>query len=196
MSKPDITRILEFQKFLLTFRGVKRTLYIPGTDEAENDVDHSYFLALLAWFIAPQIDTELDTNKIIKYALIHDLVETYAGDTFAFDVAAQADKKEREHQSLIKIKENFSDFPGMIEAIEAYEQRQDRESKFVYALDKMTPAFLSSLDGGRCWIENEITFEAAGAYDAPKVAISGDVMPYYEALQEYLSSHPEFYHPS
>lgn len=194
MKKPDITRILDLQQFLLAFRNVERALYIPGTDEAENDVDHSYFLAMLAWFLAPQIDAELDIGKILKYCLVHDLIEVYAGDTFAFDAAGVKDKKEREHQSFLRIKDEFTDFPDMIEAIETYESRDDRESKFVYALDKMTPAFISCLDEGRCWIENKITFDEARAYDAPKVAISEDVMPYYEALQEYLGARPEFYH--
>lgn len=194
MSKPDIARVLDFQKFLLAFRGVERALYIPDTDESENDVDHSYFLAMLAWFLAPHIDPELDTGKIIKYCLVHDLVEVHAGDTFAFDAEGQEDKKQREHQAYLKIREDFPDFPQMSEAIGIYEKREDRESKFVYALDKMTPAFLSCLDEGRCWLENEITYDDAYAYDSEKVKASEDLWSYFEALHEHLRAHPEYFH--
>lgn len=194
MKKPDITQVFEFQKFLLAFRGTKRAIYIPGSDESENDVDHSYFLAMLAWFLAPQIDPTLDTGKITKYCLVHDLVEVYAGDTFAFDSVGQQDKKEREHQAFIKIKEQFPEFPQMSEAIETYEQKTDRESKFVYALDKMTPAILSCLDDGRAWLENEITYDEVYEYDSHKVKTSEDIWPHFEALHSHLKNHPEYFH--
>ena len=39
---------------------------------------------------------EVDLMKVVKMLLYHDVVEIDAGDTFAYDEAAHADKAERE----------------------------------------------------------------------------------------------------
>jgi putative hydrolase of HD superfamily len=66
----------------------------------ENDTEHSYNLAMTAWYLAAYFP-ELDKNKLIRYALVHDLVEIHAGDTFAFgDAKHIASKSEREAAAL------------------------------------------------------------------------------------------------
>lgn len=54
-------------------------------DHFENDAEHSFQLAMLCWSANHQYALSLLDEKIIKYALIHDLVEVYAGDTDAQD---------------------------------------------------------------------------------------------------------------
>jgi 5'-deoxynucleotidase YfbR-like HD superfamily hydrolase len=84
MQKPDIQRLIEFQTFLLKFQKIERSIALPGPGEhKENDVEHSYFLAMAAWYLAPHFP-QIDRDKAIRYALVYDLVETYAGDTNAF----------------------------------------------------------------------------------------------------------------
>ncbi|MEX0934219.1 MAG: HD domain-containing protein, partial [Candidatus Saccharimonadales bacterium] len=117
-QKPDIKPVLELQKFLIDFRNIKRMVYFPDGDERENDVEHSFFLAVIAWQLAERIDPSFDMGKIMQYALVHDLVEVHAGDTFAFGEGADT-KHARELAALGKIKDQFSqDFPALTETIE------------------------------------------------------------------------------
>lgn len=44
----------------------------------ENDTEHSYNLTITAWYSAQQFP-KLDKDLIIRYALVHDIVEAYAG---------------------------------------------------------------------------------------------------------------------
>lgn len=60
MKKPTLERLLEFQKFLVQFRGIKRVVHFPST-ENENDIEHSYSLAMTAWFLG-QYFPELDRD--------------------------------------------------------------------------------------------------------------------------------------
>lgn len=91
-DKPDIRRLLEFQKLLVQFQHISRVTHIPGSWEAENDTEHSYNLAMTAWFLAPHFP-QLDCDKLIRYALVHDLVEVHAGDTYIYaDEATLASK--------------------------------------------------------------------------------------------------------
>ncbi len=43
--------------------------------------------------------------------------------------------------------------------IEQYEKREDKESKFVYALDKIEPILHLYTSGGKTWREKKITIE-------------------------------------
>jgi putative hydrolases of HD superfamily len=43
---------------------------------------------------------ELDSFKCIKMALLHDIVEVFAGDTVIFDAKMEATKEERERKAI------------------------------------------------------------------------------------------------
>jgi 5'-deoxynucleotidase YfbR-like HD superfamily hydrolase len=70
------------------------------------------------------------------YSLAHDLVEIYAGDVLCFDNVARIGKEERERSALDRIRQEIN-FPALIKYIEQYELKQDPESQFIYALDKI-----------------------------------------------------------
>ena len=53
----------------------------PSAEHRESDTDHTVMLGLIACSLAHQYAPQLDTSKVAEYALIHDLVEVYAGDS-------------------------------------------------------------------------------------------------------------------
>ncbi len=114
----------------------------------ENDIEHTYKLAMCAWFIIQQEKLHLNLNKVLRYVLVHDLVETYAGDTNTFIASELATKKERESESLQRL---LLEYPFLGKIIKKYEQKNDPESKFVYALDKLEVNLETLLDNGRSW---------------------------------------------
>jgi hypothetical protein len=48
-------------------------------EQPESDTDHTVMLALIACALAPIVDARLDVGLVAQYALVHDLVEAYAG---------------------------------------------------------------------------------------------------------------------
>ena len=70
---------------------IDRNHHILQSEKQENDVEHSYAVAMLCWYLHDALKLELDIAKILKYALVHDFVEVYAGDvnTFASKIARQ-----------------------------------------------------------------------------------------------------------
>lgn len=172
----DLSRILEFNKLLITFREVERQVMVAKKDQKENDAEHSYQLAMLGWYISSGIP-ELDSRLVIKYALVHDLVEAYAGDTdvFSKDPGAHASKKNREEEAAKRIKKEFPEFSELHELIEEYERKENAESRFVYALDKLLPALNIYQDGGRTWQQRGISFEMVVEEKKRKVSVSPEV---------------------
>lgn len=155
----DLQKIFWFIKFLNKFSLVKRYHYVNCEDRLENDTEHSYHLTMLAWYIVDSYRLNLNKDLIIKYALIHDLVETYAWDTFIYeqDKNIKESKSQREHDAMIKINKEFYEFDDMNHLIQKYEKREDLESKFVYALDKIMDPIKTFIDGWRLWKNIDLT---------------------------------------
>ena len=135
----NLEQLLNFLKLNHAFQQTKRSIYATGEDRLENDAEHSYQLALVAWYLISSHKLDLDSDKAVKYALCHELVEVYAGDTpnFGEGVEMKSDKVDREKNALQRLRSEFSEFEELFETIEHYEKRDDAESKFVYALDKL-----------------------------------------------------------
>ncbi|HYH75307.1 MAG TPA: HD domain-containing protein [Candidatus Saccharimonadales bacterium] len=193
MDQPDITRLLSFQSLLLQFQAIERVTHIPGSHRPENDTEHSYNLAMTAWFVS-QYFPELDKDTVIRYALIHDLVEVHAGDTYVYADQAMLDSKhEREAAALAKLEAEWPDFPAMANTIKAYELRADAEAKFVYALDKIMPIMVIFLSEGYTWQQEGITPERLDQVKRHKVAVSPEIEPYYQALYQLLLANRHFF---
>jgi putative hydrolases of HD superfamily len=156
-----IDNLFKFISFTQHFRAVERDVYISGTTRYENDSEHSYQLALTAWYLCEELRLAHDRNKILKYALVHDLVETYAGDTPAF--SSQTDykdsKDDREEQSRKKIISELPFFSELHTSIDDYNLKNENESRFVYVVDKIMP-MLNQYPQDTSYYKNEgITFE-------------------------------------
>lgn len=186
--KEHLQKVLKFSELLNHFRLVERMMRVNGNGRQENDVEHSYQLAMLAWYIADSRKLDMDTDRIVKYALAHDLVEVYAGDTYVFstDEKHVAGKKDREHEAFERLKNEFSDFPELFEAISAYEKKEDRESRFVYALDKIQPVINYYLDNGESYRDIEVSIDMVLETRAEKVKISPEAKEYFDEILPLL----------
>jgi len=184
----SLEKLLKFTDFLHKFRAIERSLLVRDSERSENDVEHSYSLAMLAWYLNETYQINLEQDKLFKYALAHDLVEVYAGDTYFYHNNEQVlkDKIERELEAAHKIKEEFPDFSELHEIIKQYESRADVESKFIYALDKMEPVLNIYLDKGRTWRKNNVTLEMLEIAKTPKVAIDPTIKKIFKDLVQKL----------
>lgn len=195
--KADIHRLIELQRLLLSFSQVDRRTHRQHVGEFihENDTEHSYNLAMSAWFLA-QWFPELNKDLLIQYSLVHDLVEIHAGDTYIYGTEAELSSKEqREADALVKLESEWNDFKDMNETIHAYEHRLDAESKFVYALDKIMPIMLIYIHDGYTWDKEGVTVDMLHKAKIEKVKVSPEVQPYFEQLHELLLSRPDLIKP-
>ncbi len=185
----NLDEIIKFVEIQNAFRRVERVMYANGTDRLENDSEHSYNLAMLAWYIVDTEKLDLDKDLVIRYALIHDLAEVYAGDTYIYsdDKDYLESKIVREHEALERLKQEFPSGKDIFSLVEQYERREDHESRFVYALDKIQPVIHIYLDhGGRMWREKNVTLDMLVAHKQGKVALSPEIEPYWNELVAIL----------
>ena len=138
-------------RLLHAFQTVERVVLAPDLTRKENDIEHSYMLAMFCWYLHDSLGLKLDMYKVFQYSLAHDFVEVYAGDTYAFDHKGKKTKHKREENARLRIAAEFPEFKDMHEAIKRYEDREDPESVFVHAVDKLLPMLTNYLQKGHNW---------------------------------------------
>ena len=95
---------LEFLAIADRMKSIERKTLLLDKSKLENDAEHSWHFALMAMTLFEHCGIAgVDINRVMKMAIIHDLVEIYAGDTPAFDLAANTNKLERENLSADKL---------------------------------------------------------------------------------------------
>ena len=155
-------RLIQQLAFLVEADQLKRVLRrtsLIGNDRKENTAEHSWHFALMALTLAEHATEPLDVPRVLKLALIHDLVEIDAGDSFVYDSAAMADKAERELAAAERI---FGLLP-LDQATEyralwdEFEEQQTPEAKFAAAVDRLCGMLPNYKNQGGSWTEHGIT---------------------------------------
>lgn len=178
--------LLQFAHFTHLTHKVERVARIPGETRYANTVEHSYQLTLLAWYLIEKENLPLNKDLVIKYSLVHDLVETYAGDTYAHGTEGKDTKVQREHDAQKRIALEFPEFNDLHAHIQAYETKQDPESRFVYALDKLIDPINMYMEDGKLWHEKNITLQEVLDYKTEKIAVDPTVSKYFAELVTLL----------
>lgn len=187
--------IFSLVKLLTGFQMVERGVFVPGTNRKENDTEHSYNLAMAAWLLIIRDKLPLEINKVLRYALVHDLVELYAGDSFALDNAQAATKADREAAAMEQLEADELTH-GLANDIHAYEALADEEARFVYALDKLMPAFGILFGNATIWKDNSLTQAQWEAKFRGKIEASQYAKPYLEFVVNQQKNHAELFAPS
>ncbi len=154
-------RLKKQKEFLLEVDKMKqiyRQTHIRGGSRQENDAEHSWHLALMAFLLSEHANEEVDVLKVMKMVLIHDLVEIDAGDTYAYDAAGNASKRQREEKAADRI---FGILPEDQEKEirnlwEEFEQYETPEAEFAHVLDNFQPLSLNDDNGGMDWKRHQV----------------------------------------
>lgn len=182
----DLTDLLAFIDLTHKFQSIKRVVFKRASRYLENDAEHSYQLALVSWYISDVHKLKLNKEKLLMYAIAHDLVEIYAGDVYFYNTKARAKKEENERKAFEKIKADFPRFTALHNTIHSYEAKKDKESKFVWALDKLLPMLNIYLDGGRNWKKKGLTLSTIHKFKRGMIAQSEAIEKYYKLLYKTL----------
>lgn len=138
----------KIQQLVLDVQKVERGHAIPPKGRPENVIEHSFSVTMLCWRIYDDLKPNLNLEKVLKYCLAHDFLERGLKkdfNTYATE-AEKSEKLKREEQELKKLQDEFDDFKPMLDIIEAYENKNDEESRFVWCVDKIQGLVLGEID--------------------------------------------------
>lgn len=167
-SKGDIEKQLDFAAEIDKMTHIlRRTLLIDGT-RRENDAEHSWHIAMMALIFAPYMEEKVNKEHAAALCLAHDLVEIYAGDTFAFDTAGYKTKEIREKQAADRLFSMLPDGQGEeVRALwEEFEAGSTAEAKLANCMDRLQPFLHNTLTDGHTWVEGKV--KAADVFNRMK----------------------------
>tara|TARA_B100000745_G_scaffold294549_1_gene237657 strand:+ start:18719 stop:19357 length:639 start_codon:yes stop_codon:yes gene_type:complete len=145
-------QMIAMGKISLEFARTDRATCHEDGVTRESDTDHSFMLGLTAGAFADTFLPRLNRGRVVEFALLHDLVEVYAGDVPTFKKPTPEIKKQKddaEHAALLRIKDQFGEnFPWIHETIEEYERKDTPEARFVKVIDKLEAKITNILNGG------------------------------------------------
>ena len=154
-----IGKQLAFSLEIDKVKNIFRQTHLSGSGRNENDAEHSWHMAVMAYLLREYANEEIDIAKVMLMCLIHDIVEVDAGDTFAYDSVGLQTQKAREDEAKKRIfsilpEEQAREFMDLFDEFEAYETA---ESKFAHAMDNFQPLILNNSNNGSDWQEHHVT---------------------------------------
>jgi putative hydrolase of HD superfamily len=164
-----LARQIEFIAECDKLKEIFRQTINTESRRAENDAEHSWAFALCVLVLAEHANEKIDVLRVLKMAIVHDLVEIDAGDTFAYDATAAANQHEREAHAADRIfgllpPDQAKEFRALWDEFEA---RATPEAKFAHACDRFQPMLLNARTEGGSWRAHGITLDRAQKRAAP-----------------------------
>jgi putative hydrolase of HD superfamily len=145
--------LLEIDKLKLILRRSK----LFDNSRYENDAEHSWHISMMAIVLSEYANEAIDTLKVLKMLLIHDLVEIDAGDSFLY--GENIDEKFKNEE--LAAKRIFGMLPDdqskeFIVLWEEFENNHTAEAKFAVALDRLEPIMQNYYTQGHAWKKHRI----------------------------------------
>ena len=156
-----IEKQLAFSLEIDKVKNIFRQTHLSGDGRNENDAEHSWHMAIMAYLLREYSNEDIDIAKVMLMCLIHDIVEIDAGDTYAYDAEALQSQKAREDAAKQRI---FAILPEeqaqeLIALFDEFEEYETAESKFAHAMDNIQPLILNNSNNGGDWREHDVTVE-------------------------------------
>ena len=154
-----LKRQLDFALEIDKEKNIFRQTHLSGHGRQENDAEHAWHMAVMAYLLREYANEEVDIAKVMLMCLIHDIVEIEAGDTYAYDSESMKTQKAREDAAKEKIysilpEDQKQEFRGLFDEFEACETA---ESRFAHAMDNLQPLLLNNSNQGGDWKEHQVT---------------------------------------
>lgn len=165
-------------------KNILRQTHLSGRGRRENDAEHAWHMAMMIYLLKEYSNEPFDVAKAMMMALIHDIVEIDAGDTFAYDEVGLATQKEREQAAADRIfgllpDDQRDELRALFEEFEAYETP---ESRFAHVMDNFQPLLLNDSNDGWDWAGHNVSKSQVVGRQGKNVLGSREIWEYTEML--------------
>ena len=140
-------------------KNILRQTHLSHGGRRENDAEHAWHMAMMIYLLREYANEEFDVARAMMMALIHDVVEIDAGDTYAYDEKGLLSQKERETRAADRI---FGLLPSdqreeLRALFDEFEAASTPESRFAHTMDNFQPLLLNHSNGGADWREHRVS---------------------------------------
>jgi putative hydrolase of HD superfamily len=135
-----------------------------SNNNPESAAEHTWHMALMAMLLQKHVKLKLNTEKVFKMIIVHDLPEALTGDVPLAqelkDSSIQSMKYQQELKAMEKIREMLGEKDGkeLFDLWIEYEEQKTIESKFVRSLDRLEARIQSYHYDTKKWDPKYYTF--------------------------------------
>lgn len=153
-------------------KGVIRKSPLIDQSRKENSAEHSWHLAMYALILSNSSNTAINTDRVIKMLLIHDIVEIDAGDHPIHESTGGEDQDTLEQKAAERIFGLLPEPQGteLMELWHEFEAGKSNDASFAKSLDRMQPLIHNIATGGGTWNEANVTEDQVKERYGPTIA--------------------------
>ncbi len=173
----NLDKILLFTAEIDKMTSILRRTMLLDRSRRENDAEHSWHIAVMALVFQDYAVEKPNVLHSVEMMLVHDLVEIYAGDTFAYDIAGNVSKAERELAAADKLYALLpQEHSTRLRALwEEFDAAQTTDAKYANCLDRLQPFLHNVFTQGYTW--SNYGFRTKRAQVEKRMYILHDFMP-------------------
>lgn len=167
-------------------KNILRQTHISGGARQENDAEHAWHMAMMIYLLKEYANQPFDVAKAMMTAIIHDIVEIDAGDTYAYDQQGLKTQKEREEKAANRI---FGLLPDdqrdeLLKLFHEFEELSTPEARFVKTMDNFQPLLLNNANNGKDWKTHRVNKEQVAKRQQLSAAGSKEICDFSLRLVE------------
>lgn len=178
-----INQLLRFTAEVDKMTGISRRTMLLNKSRRENDAEHSWHIAVMAMLFKDYAPEGCDVARAVQMCIVHDLVEIYAGDTFAYDVSANLGKEEREKTGADRLFGELPEHLGKQFRLlwEEFDKMETPDAKYAAAMDRLQPFLHNTLTDGQTWKEGKPSVDMVEKRLGPALELIPEIKGWYDA---------------
>ncbi|RTL36509.1 MAG: HD domain-containing protein [Rhodocyclaceae bacterium] len=161
MHSTTLEKQLNFLREIDRLKSVVRQSPLLDKSRKENSAEHSWHLAMYALLLSEYASGPVDTNRVLRMLLIHDIVEIDVGD---FPIHSGSSPELQAEQEAVAAARLFGLLPQpqgdeLLALWQEFERAESEDAQFAKALDRFQPLLINVVTGGGTWTENGVSLE-------------------------------------
>lgn len=164
--------LLAFFQKVGELKNIKRSGWLRcEIPNPESVADHTFRTAFMAMILGDILN--LNTQKLIKMALIHDLAETVTGDITPYDEITKIEKRKREETGLRELLKDLPNSKIYLNLWIEYEEQKSKEAVILKNIDKLEMA-IQAREYQKTFTDkdlSEFTLEADRQISVPEIRV-------------------------
>lgn len=161
MQSTTLEKQLNFLREIDRLKSVVRQSPLLDKSRKENSAEHSWHLAMYALLLGEYASGPVDTNRVLRMLLIHDIVEIDVGD---FPIHGGSSPELQAEQEAVAAARLFGLLPQpqgdeLLALWQEFERAESEDAQFAKALDRFQPLLINVVTGGGTWTENGVSLE-------------------------------------
>ena len=161
MQSTTLEGQLNFLREIDRLKTVMRQSPLLDKSRKENSAEHSWHLAMYALLLNEYASGPVDTNRVMRMLLLHDVVEIDVGDFPIHGGSSSQLQAEQEARAAARLFGLLPQPQGreLLALWQEFERAETEDAKFAKALDRFQPLLVNVFTGGGTWTENGVSLE-------------------------------------